>query len=520
MNTPMIWSLSLYAIPLLFLMGAAANLSHVNWRATLWASQGALWIAAASALLTLFGNVPLADLQGAGWINPSASSLVMLLLISFIAFVNVRFSHNYMAGNREEETRYLRWLMLTLGSVTLVVISNHLLVFMAAWISISMSLHQLLVFYPQRQRAVLAAYKKFIFARLAEVTLFTAIMLLYYDTGSWLISDVYVAMAKASQLNGVQETAAVLLALTALIKCAQLPLHGWLIQVVEAPTPVSALLHAGIINLGGFLMILFAPLIIQSAIAQWLLLIVGGLTTVVAALIMMTKISVKVRLAWSTMSQMGLMLVECGLGLYELALLHLVAHSCYKAYAFLNSGSEVESDLKRRLALPKMPRAPQWLSSFLIAAAFVAGMIWIFDISGPYSPWLLLGIAMMILVAERDSRLQRGGLFGVLSMALILVAAYSLQKYGAGLVVQSLPDAVGVWGDLWMSVLFIGFIALYWVLKYWPEHPKVMHFRVALYAGFYLDEWVTRLSLNLFPKQLPVRFNPKQLQIAPREMIQ
>ena len=79
------------------------------------------------------------------------------------------------------------------------------------------------------------------------------------------------------------------------------------------------------------------PLIMQSAVAQWLLLIMGGLTTVVAALIMMIKVSIKVRLASSTMSQMGLMLVECGLGLYELALLHLVTHSCYKTYAFLNS---------------------------------------------------------------------------------------------------------------------------------------------------------------------------------------
>ncbi|WP_350609572.1 proton-conducting transporter membrane subunit, partial [Pseudoalteromonas sp. 41-MNA-CIBAN-0057] len=86
----------------------------------------------------------------------------------------------------------------------------------------------------------------------------------------------------------------------ALIKCAQLPMHGWLIKVVEVPTPVSALLHAGVINLGGFLLILFAPLFIQAAAAQWLILIIAGLTTVISALIMTTRISVKVRLAWST----------------------------------------------------------------------------------------------------------------------------------------------------------------------------------------------------------------------------
>ena len=115
---------------------------------------------------------------------------------------------------------------------------------------------------------------------------------------------------------GVAETvAAILLAITALIKCAQLPLHGWLIQVVEAPTPISALLHAGIINLGGFLLLSFAPLIAFSVDAQWVLLIIAGLSTLISALVMMTRISIKVKLAWSTCAQMGLMLIECALGL-------------------------------------------------------------------------------------------------------------------------------------------------------------------------------------------------------------
>ena len=149
------------------------------------------------ALLVVLGKVSLADVHSVAWLNPSSSSLVMLVLISFIALVNVRFSEKYMSGNAEEEERYVRWLMLSLGAVTLVVISNHLLVFMLAWVAISIGLHQLLVFYPQRQRAVLAAYKKFIFARVAKIVLFSAILLLHKDTGSWLISDFYTAMSQA-----------------------------------------------------------------------------------------------------------------------------------------------------------------------------------------------------------------------------------------------------------------------------------------------------------------------------------
>jgi len=520
MNTHLIWSILLYTIPLLFFVGAAVNLRQAGWPFAKMVTIFSLAISTVFGLMVVTGVLSLAETQAEAWINPSASSAIMLILISFIAMINVHFSEKNMAGNREDEARYLRWLMTTLGAVTLVVLSNHMLIFVLAWVAISSGLHRLLMFYPERPRAVLAAYKKFIFARIAELTLFIAVLLLYHDTGSWLISDVYKLTESANGLTVYQEIAAVLLVISAIIKSAQLPIHGWLIQVVEAPTPVSALLHAGIINLGGFLMILFAPLIIQSAIAEWLLLIVGGLTTVVAGLIMMTKVSIKVRLAWSTMSQMGLMLVEIGLGLYELALLHIVAHSCYKAYAFLNSGSEVELDMKRRLAPPKMPGVSQWFSSALIAFGIVIAIIVIFSLSAPYSPWVLLAIAMTILIAERDSQTQAGSLVGVLTLAAILIIAYTLQKYGAGFIAPNMDYATGIWGDIWVGALFLVFMMLYWILRYLPEHPRVMRFRVALYAGFYLDEWMTRTSLKFFPKQLPVRVNPKHLQIPEKEMIQ
>jgi len=520
MNTHIVWSILLYAIPLLFFVGAGVNLRQAGWSFAKMVTIFALAISSVFGLMVVLGVFSLAETQSQHWINPSASSAIMLILISFIAMINVHFSERNMAGNRDDESRYLRWLMMTLGAVTLVVISNHMLIFVLAWVAISSGLHRLLMFYPERPRAVLAAYKKFIFARIAEFSLLVAVLLLYHDTGSWLISDVYKLAAASEGLSTYQEIAAVLLVITAIIKSAQLPIHGWLIQVVEAPTPVSALLHAGIINLGGFLLILFAPLIIQSEIAQWLLLIVGGLTTVVAGLIMMTKVSIKVRLAWSTMSQMGLMLVEIGLGLYELALLHIVAHSCYKAYAFLNSGSEVELDMKRRLAPPKMPSVKQWFFSGVVASSFVLAIIFIFALSAPYSPWVLLAIAMMILIAERDSQSKAGSLLGVITLAVILIFAYSLQKYGAGFIAPSMDNATGISGDIWVTALFMVFMALYWILRYLPEHPRVMRLRVALYAGFYLDEWMTRTSLKLFPKQLPVRVNPKQLQISEKEMIQ
>lgn len=171
--------------------------------------------------------------------------------------------------------------------------------------------------------------------------------------------------------------------------------------MVEVPTPVSALLHAGVINLGGFLLILFAPLFIQASAAQWLILIVAGLTTVISALIMTTRISVKVRLAWSTSAQMGLMLVECALGLFELALLHLVTHSTYKAFAFLNSGNGVNEDLIRRHMPKQSPVCFDWLAGALISIIIVGAAWFISSYQGAVSIWLLLASALTILLANQ-----------------------------------------------------------------------------------------------------------------------
>jgi NAD(P)H-quinone oxidoreductase subunit 5 len=105
------------------------------------------------------------------------------------------------------------------------------------------------------------------------------------------------------------------------LKSAQLPLHGWITEVMETPTPVSALLHAGIINAGGFLALRFSPLLQLSAPSMDLLLIVGGFTALFASVVMLTQNAIKVALAWSTIAQMGFMLLQCGLGAWPAALL-------------------------------------------------------------------------------------------------------------------------------------------------------------------------------------------------------
>ncbi len=503
-------------VPLLFL--AAGLVSRSLGRPFIWAfAAGASSMALLTSLLFLvlaiaFPLVPHALLQA----SPLAA--VMQVLASFIAFVVVRYSRTSMAGEARAAS-YLVGLQLTLAAVTLAVVSNHMLILLTAWACISLGLHQLLMFFPERPRAALAAHKKFLLARLAELCLLGAFLLLHQVHDTWLIGDVLAAYP--AQLSWAEQLAVLLIAVAALTKCAQLPLHGWLIQVVEAPTPVSALLHGGIINLGGFLLILFGPLLLQAPAAQWLLLVVAGLTMLLAGLIMTTRISVKVRLAWSTSAQMGLMLVECALGLFELALLHLLAHSCYKAHAFLSAGDAVAAEVRAR-QVPVAPlRVVQVVLALLLASVLVTGVIWALGFfvghapSAPWSPWWLLVVALATLLLRGHGV---SGLWRWLPTLLITLSAYVLLKnLLAGLAPHDVYQ-VSVWADLWLFVLFSLLFAGYHLQTHFAHIPWVNRLNVWLYSGLYLDEWATRATLALWPVRLPVRMHAKQALVIRGEI--
>lgn len=433
------------------------------------------------------------------YVTPLKASL--LVLIQFIALVVLRYAQANFTGDPDNQ-RFLRWLMLTVFSVMVTVGSDHLLVFWLAWLGISLSLHQLLMFYPNRPRAALAAHKKFILARLAEILLACSFGLLYVTHHSFSISTI-LSHYPSHSFGWQQQAAAVLLALVALIKCAQLPLHGWLIQVVEAPTPVSSLLHAGVINMGGYLLILFAPLFDQSWPARGLVLVVAGLSTVLAALIMMTRVSVKVRLAWSTTAQMGLMLSECALGLYPLALLHLLAHSCYKAHAFLNSGDEVNALLKRQLTGTPLPGLKAWSMSVFTCLVLVTGTIMLAGASLPLSPWLLIGIAIAQILAFYFNETAKAFITKGLSKALLLLGGYTLAKAASTVLIADAPYTYNIIADVWLGLLFLGLFSVYLIMQYHPANPLARRLFIALNAGLYLDEWVTCMTLRCWPLHLP-----------------
>ncbi len=441
-------------------------------------------------------------------IRLDALTAVMLVLVTAIAAVILRFSERYLDGEPGREA-YLRWFLATVAAASLLVIANNLLLLALAWTASSLATHQMLTFYGDRPQAIVAAHKKFLLSRVADLCIVLAVGLIGWSLGTLEIDE---ALARAAVLPTIPNTLAaggLLLATGVVLRSAQLPFHGWLIQVMEAPTPVSALLHAGIVNIGGFVMIRLGALMLRLDAAQTLLVLAGTLTAVLAALVITTRVSVKVALAWSTAAQMGFMLLECGLGAYGLALLHLVAHSLYKAHAFLSSGRTVEQQVLGSMApAVPVPGVGRWLGA-AVAGVMVAGATGaVLGLRPSTEPSLIpagviLGLALTPLFVRAS--LAQGWRPAALTLGIGagLAAVYAGWHRLFGALVPSL--ALGTTAEsVRLGVVVAGFLVLFAVQALVSARPAGRFARVlypACYAGFYLDEVFTRLTFRIWPPQ-------------------
>jgi NADH:ubiquinone oxidoreductase subunit 5 (subunit L)/multisubunit Na+/H+ antiporter MnhA subunit len=267
-------------------------------------------------------------------------SVAMLGTVSFVGWIVLRYARTALDGEAGHGG-FMAVMAATLAAVLLLVSAGNLVQLVLAWALVGVGLHRLLLFYPDRPRAQRAARKKTVSGIAGTSALVLAAGLLIHGFGTADIG-VIAAAVQAGQVPGTLWLAALLLAVAAVFKSALIPTHGWLTEVMEAPTPVSALLHAGVVNAGGFLLIRFADVLIAVPGVLALLALVGGFSALVGAAVALTQPSVKTALAWSTCAQMGFMVLQIGLALFPLALLHIVAHSLYKAHAFLASGGAVE----------------------------------------------------------------------------------------------------------------------------------------------------------------------------------
>jgi NAD(P)H-quinone oxidoreductase subunit 5 len=487
MNTSTLLVL-LPVVPALLYAWSAARARSGSREAAWRRAEGGALAATLAAAAALAAALLVGPLAGFG-LRLDPVGAIVALLVGFVGWVIVRYSHRYLQGESNER-RYLRLLTLTLAAVSLVLAADHLLLFAAAWIGTSLTLHRLLRFYAERPAARMAAHKKFLAARAADAALLGAVALLGSAYGT-LSLDAILARAGGEGVPALAQAGLVLLVVTACLKCAQLPLHGWLIQVMEAPTPVSALLHAGVVNLGGFVLIRFSPLLAQAPAALALLAAVATLTVLVATLVAGTRVSIKVALAWSTVAQMGFMLLQVALGLPAMALLHLVAHSLYKAHAFLAAGGAVQRQQALRLAPAARPAPWRWvLAAFALPTVIVGAGIASGALAAPAAvlAGAVLGLALVPLAAS-------GRLAGTAGVALAWFAGHALTSWLASPATFVAPLAL----VLIVAVALLALFAVQAAIVLHPGWKAVRQLYPWAYGGFYVDERVSRALLARWP---------------------
>ncbi len=334
------------------------------WAVTIVAAGGLAWTATTPAAAAGFG------------VHVDRLTATLALLVAIVGAVTLRFARRYLLGEAGQ-ARYLRWHFTAVISAMVLMLAGDLVLLWAAWTSTSVALHKLLTYYADWQEAWPPAEKKFVISRLGDIALIAAIVIVAVTYGTTDLATVTAAtMAVPNALS--THVVAMLVVIAALTKSAQFPFHSWLPETMEAPTPVSALMHAGIINAGGALVLKFAPIVAAAPTALAILIGVGTVTAILGMLSMWAQTNVKRTLAWSTVSQMGFMMIQLGLGAFPVAVLHIVGHGFYKAWSFLACGwvppaaTRTPAPPARHLALVTVGTAVA--GAVIVASAQIAGV--------------------------------------------------------------------------------------------------------------------------------------------------
>lgn len=309
-------------------------------------------------------------------------SAVMMVLISGIGTVIYAYSIDYMY-QEPHERRYLAMLGVAVFVLLCMVSSANLLMLFIFWQILSYLLY-ILIHNHAHPGTLEGAFRTFTILRIGDVAFLAGIALAYQLYGTLEFPELFAAAAQSTlmlslwpgvELNGATAVT-LLLFVGGMSKSAQFPLHTWLPRYLYAPTPVTALLHAGIINAGGFLVNRLAPLFGLSSTTLHVVFLVGTLTAVLGASMMLAQNDIKNMLGFSTIGQMGYMVMECGLGAFSLAVFHLIAHGLFKATVFLNCGNVIgRARLEPHFPHPKRENEEESRSNLSWVTGFVTTLL-------------------------------------------------------------------------------------------------------------------------------------------------
>jgi NADH-quinone oxidoreductase subunit L len=345
-------------------------------------------------------------------------SVMMLGLVTFVALAVQVYSLGYMRGERAFGWYFAVHSLFAAAMLTLVLADNFLLLYIA-WELVGLCSYLLIGFWYERRSAAEAAKKAFVTTRIGDVGLLIGILLLFNETGTFDITTIFHIAEQGAIGSGTLTAAVLLIFLGAMGKSAQFPLHVWLPDAMEGPTPVSALIHAATMVVAGvFLVARLFPLFEMSETAMLVVAVIGLITALIAAAMALVMTDLKRVLAYSTISHLGFMMLALGAGGYTAALFHLVAHAFAKALLFLGAGSiahgtDNKTDIREMGGLWR--RMPVTSITFSIGLLALGGIP---PLSGFFSK-------DEVLVAVLDGR---NPLFFILALAAALMSALYMAR--------------------------------------------------------------------------------------------
>jgi len=427
-------------LPLIILLLPAAGgalLAGRGWRwprlYTVIVGPGVVWL---SFLAVLYGYWTNANVDQSYWTWIRSGgfdlpfnllldhlSLFMCLVITGVGGLIVTYAVGYMEHENDASyARFFCYMDVFVFSMLLLVLAGNFVFLVIGWAMVGLSSYLLIGFYYWRRSAVVAARKAFVMNVIGDVGMILGTFIVFYQFHAGTYAAVFRAIPKTD--SSMLELAAFLFLVGAIAKSAQLPLHTWLPDAMEGPTPVSALIHAAtMVTAGVYLVGRLHPIYDVASYAHHTVAIVGAVSALFAASIAIVQVDIKRVLAYSTMSQIGYMFLAVGVGAYAAGFFHLLAHAFFKALLFMSAGNVIhsmddEQDMRRYGGLWGQLRRTSW--SFLIGSLALVGVIplvgffskeWILGAifsktSDPITPWLwLIGFATAILTGFYTGRM-------------------------------------------------------------------------------------------------------------------
>jgi NADH-quinone oxidoreductase subunit L len=338
-----------------------------------WSDHGA------ASYVTLWHWLSLDGLNVNVAFNVDPLSVVMMLVITGVGFLIHLYAVGYMEHD-ETPHRFFAYMNFFIFAMLLLVLADDMVILIVGWALVALASYLLIGYYYDRPSAVLAARKAFITQIIGDVALVIAAFMIVGKVAGHSLSlhGIFADVAALGGSGGAYITGiCVLLAVGAFAKSAQFPLHTWLPDAMEGPTPVSALIHAAtMVTAGVYLIARFHPLFDRAPVAQMIVATVGMGTALMAGIIALSQIDIKRVIAYSTMSQIGLMIYAVGIGAYTAGMFHFVTHAIFKALLFMAAGNVIhalndEQDIRLMGGLGARMRFTQWV--FLAGSFALAG---------------------------------------------------------------------------------------------------------------------------------------------------